>query len=144
MKGQQNWTKITGLAMHVLIGGILIITGSQKVTGSVPPEALVRYGLGEQAKLIGMGAIITALILVIPRTSSLGILLVSSFWGGAICIHLAHGEPWLFQAAMLILSWAGAYLRDPATFGSFSAHAHMTRDFTPGPERRGVVAEATK
>ena len=93
MKGQKNRTRITGLVMHVLIGGLLIITGSQKVIGSVPPKALVRYGLGEQAKLIAIGAILTALILVIPRTSSLGILLVSSFWGGAVCIHLAHGEP---------------------------------------------------
>jgi hypothetical protein len=144
MKGQKNRTRITGLVMHVLIGGLLIITGSQKVIGSVPPKALVRYGLGEQAKLIAIGAILTALILVIPRTSSLGILLVSSFWGGAVCIHLAHGEPWLFQAAMLILPWAGACVRNPATIGSFSAHPNMTWDLKPEPEQRGLIAEATE
>ena len=120
MKESKNWGKSAGLVLHVLIGGLLIFTGSQKILGSVPPEALVRYGLGEQARLIGAGALLTALLLLIPRTSSLGILLVSAFWGGAICIHMAHGEPYLFQAVALVLSWAGAYLRNPAARGNFS------------------------
>ena len=120
MKARKNWSKLAGLVLHVLIGGLLIFTGSQKILGSVPPEALVRYGLGEQARLIGAGALLTALLLLIPRTSSLGILLVSAFWGGAICIHMAHGEPYLFQAVALVLSWAGAYLRNPAARGNFS------------------------
>ena len=80
MKERKNWGKIAGLVLHILIGGLLILTGSQKVLGLVPPEALVRYGLGEQARLIGAGAILTALLLLIPRTASLGIMLASSFW----------------------------------------------------------------
>ena len=113
MKERKHWGKIAGLVLHLLIGGLLIFTGSQKFLGSAPPEALVKYGLGEQARLIGAGAILSALLLLIPRMSSLGILLVSSFWGGAICIHMAHDEPYLFQTVVLVLSWAGAYLRNP-------------------------------
>jgi hypothetical protein len=128
MKERKNWDKIAGLVLHILIGGLLIFTGSQKILGSVPPEALVKYGLGEQALLIGAGALATALLLLIPRTSSLGILLTSSFWGGAICIHMAHGEAYLFQAVLLVLSWAGAYLRNPATLSSFSGLPGMTRE----------------
>jgi hypothetical protein len=121
MKERQSGGKITGLVLHVLIGGMMIFTGSEKVLGSVPPEPLVKYGLAEQARLIGVGAVVTAVLLLIPRTSSLGILLTSSFWGGAICIHMAHGEPYLFQAVALVLSWVGAYLRYPATLSSFLA-----------------------
>ena len=128
MKLRKDWGKIAGLVLHVLVGGLLVFTGSQKVLGSVPPEALVRYGLGEQARLIGAGAILSALLLLIPRTSSLGILLASSFWGGAICIHMAHGEPYLIQAALLVLSWAGAYLRNSATLGSFSGPLGRMRE----------------
>jgi hypothetical protein len=120
MNKRNNWGKTAGLVLHILIGGLLIFTGSQKVLGSAPAEALVRYGLGDQARLIGAGAILTALFLLIPRTSSLGILLASAFWGGTICIHMAHGEPYLFQAVMLALSWTGAYLRNPATLSGFS------------------------
>ena len=120
MKGHNNWGKSAGLVVHILVGGLLIFTGSQKLLGPVPPEALVKYGLGDQARLIGAGALLTALLLLVPRTSSLGILLASSFWGGTICIHMAHGEPYVFQAVLLVLSWAGAYLRNPAARGNFS------------------------
>jgi hypothetical protein len=128
MNERKNWGKIAGLILHVLIGGLLIFTGSQKVLGAAPPEALVKFGLGEQARLIGAGAILTALLLLIPRTSSLGILLASAFWGGAICMHMAHGEPYIFQGVMLALSWAGAYLRNPATLSSFSGSPGRTRE----------------
>jgi len=119
MKERKNWAKIAGLVLHILIGALLIFTGSQKVLGSVPPEALVKYGLGEQARLIGAGAILTALLLLLRRTSSLGLLFTSAFWGGAICIHMAHGEHYLLQTVFLVLSWVGAYLRNPTTLASF-------------------------
>jgi hypothetical protein len=128
MKARKNWGKIAGLVLHILIGGLMIFTGSQKVLGLVPPEALAKYGLGEQVRLIGAGAILTALLLLIPRTSSLGILLTSAFWGGAICIHMAHGEPYLIQVVLLVLSWAGAYLRNPATYTSLWGPPAMTRE----------------
>ena len=128
MKERKNWRRTAGLVLHILIGGLMIFTGSQKVLVPVPPEALVRFGLGEQARLIGAGALITALLLLLPRTSSFGILLTSSFWGGAICIHMAHGEPYLVQSLFLVLSWAGAYLRNPATRSGFSRPAGVTRE----------------
>jgi hypothetical protein len=128
MRWRQNWVKVVGLVLHLLIGGLLIFTGSQKVFGSVPPEALAKFGLGEQARLIGAGAILTALLLLIPRTSSLGVLLASAFWGGAICIHMAHGDPYVFQAGTLVLTWAGACLRNPATLGSFWGPPRGTRE----------------
>jgi hypothetical protein len=134
MKGRKNWGKIAGLVLHLPIGGLLIFTGSQKVLGSVPPEGLVKFGLGEQARLIGAGALLTALLLLLPRTSSLGILLASSFGGDAICTHMAHGEPYVFQAVMPVLSWAGAYLRNPATLSSFSGAPGMTREVTAESE----------
>ena len=44
MKERKNWGKIAGLVLHVQVGGLLVFTGSQKLLGSVPPEALVSYG----------------------------------------------------------------------------------------------------
>jgi hypothetical protein len=126
MRRPTNWGRIAGLVLHILIGGLLLFTGSQKVLGLASQETLARLGLAEQMRLIGGGAILTALLLLIPRTSSLGVLAASAFWGGAICIHMAHGEPYLLQAALLILTWAGACLRNPATLG-FSAGLRRTR-----------------
>jgi hypothetical protein len=127
MNERTNWGNIAGLVLHLLVGGLLLVTGSQKVLASVPPEPLVKYGLGEQARLIGTGALLSALLLLMPRTAALGTWLTSAFWGGAICIHLAHGEPFLLQAALLVLSWAGVCLRNPATLGSLSGPAGSTR-----------------
>jgi hypothetical protein len=119
MNMAKNWGMIGGLVLHILVGGLLILTGLQKILRTAPPEALVRYGLTEQAGLIGVGALLTALLLLIPRTLSLGVLLASAFWGGAICIHLAHSEPYRLQAVLLVLTWAGGYLRNSAPAGSF-------------------------
>jgi hypothetical protein len=134
MKERSNWMNIAGLVLHVLIGGLMIFTAAQKILGLVPTEALAKFGLGEQMRLIGAGALLSALLLVMPRTSSLGILLTSAFWGGAICIHMAHHEPYVFQAVMLLLSWVGAYLRNPVTFSSFSRRARVTREFAEESE----------
>jgi hypothetical protein len=68
LKEPKNWGKMAGLVLHILIGGLMIFTGSQKVLGLIPPEALAKYGLGEQVRLIGAGAILTGLLLLIPRT----------------------------------------------------------------------------
>jgi hypothetical protein len=127
MKDRKNRGRTAGMFLHILIGGLMILTGSEKVLGLVPREALARYGLGEQVRLIGTGAIVAAFFLLIPRTSSLGTLLTSAFWGGAICIHMAHSEPYLFQVVMLVLLWVGAYLRNPATLSNFSALPERAR-----------------
>jgi hypothetical protein len=120
VKEPNYWGKIAGVILHTLVGGLLLFTGSEKILGWVPPEALAKYGLGEQVRLIGAGAVLTAVLLVIPRTSSLGVLLASAFWGGAICSHMARGESYLVQVVLLVMSWAGAYLRNPALLGNFS------------------------
>jgi hypothetical protein len=128
MKERKNWGKIVGLVLHISIGCLMIFTGSQKVLGLVPTEALAKYGLGEQMRIIGVGAILSAFLLLIPRTSALGLLLTSAFWGGAICIHMAHGEPYLFQAVMLALSWTGSHLRNRATLSGYSGPSEITRE----------------
>jgi hypothetical protein len=126
MKERNNWRNIAGLVLHILIGGLMIFTASEKILGIVPPAALAKYGLANQMMLIGSGALFAAVLLLIPHTSSLGVLLTSSFWGGAICIHMAHGEPYFVQAFLLLLSWAGAYLRSPSALDWFSVPATIT------------------
>jgi hypothetical protein len=121
MKMTWNWKTIAGLVLHVLIGGMMMLAGSAKLLGFFPPEALEKTGLGGQIGLIGAGELTTAILLLVPRTSSLGVLLASSFWGGAICLHMSHGEPFVLQSVLLLLNWVGAYLRIPGMFSSFCA-----------------------
>jgi hypothetical protein len=121
MKMTWNWRTIAGLVLHVLIGGMMIFAGSTKLLGFFPPEQLAKTGLGDQIKLIGAGELASAILLLVPRTASLGVLLTSGFWGGAICLHMSHGEPYALQSALLFLTWVGAYLRVPGMLSSFTA-----------------------
>lgn len=111
----------SGYLLHVMIGGLMIFAGSGKVFGFSPPEVVQKmsqFGLADQMQLIGWGEIIAAGLLLIPRTSTLGILMTSGFWGGVICIHMSHHLDYVFPSVLLALSWVGTYLRNPALFQS--------------------------
>ena len=116
-----KWLRIAGLVLHVLIAGIMILAGSTKILGLFPPEEVAKLGLSRWITVIGVGELATAILLVIPRTSSLGVLLASSFWGGAICLHMSRDTSFVPPAVLLLLTWVGAYLRQPAMFSSFTA-----------------------
>ena len=113
---------IGGIAVHVLVAGLMFFAGSGKFFGFAPAKitlSMAGYGLGGHIRLIGFGEMISAILLLMRPTLSLGTLLVSAFWGGAICIHLAHGESIMVPAAMLLLTWIGSSLRESRTFASF-------------------------
>ena len=75
---------------------------------------------GQRLEARRAGEIISAILLLIPRTTSLGILLTSAFWSGAICFHMTHGQPFTLPSVLLALSWIGAYLPEPLTLASFT------------------------
>ena len=116
--------RIAGLVLHALIGGLMIFAGSGKAFGFAPDQivrTLTEAGLGGRIALIGIGELVSGALLVVPRTLSVGVLLVSGFWGGAICLHMSEGTSYVFQSALLALTWAGAWLRCPALLASFRA-----------------------
>ena len=127
MKTNRNWQKIGGWVLHGLIAGMMILAGSAKVLGFFPPEEVAKLGLSLPIQVIGVGELASAILLLIPRTSSLGLLLTSGFWGGAICLHMSKGELFVLQSAFLLLTWVGAYLRVPGTFASFAVSSLTER-----------------
>ena len=60
-------------------------------------------------------------MLIVPWTASLGVLLASAFWGGAICTHMGLHASYMFQSVLLALIWVGAYLQLPEMFGQLLA-----------------------
>jgi hypothetical protein len=120
MSTSERVKQIVGWVLHVPVAGLMLFAGANKVFASPElVEQMQKFGLGDNARLIGSGEVVSALLLLVPRTSSLGLLLTSAFWGGAICTHMAHGESYLLQSGLLLLTWVGAYLRNPATLSSF-------------------------
>jgi hypothetical protein len=113
-----KWKRVAGLGIHALIAAIMILAGSAKVLGAFPAEQVQKLGLADWITVIGAGELATAVLLLITRTAPLGVLLASSFWGGAICIHMSTGEPIILQSDLLLLTWVGAGLRLPAMFST--------------------------
>jgi hypothetical protein len=77
VSNSRNWFKIAGLVLHVLIAALMIFASLGKLTGTAPAEVLEslrKAGLDGQLRLIGAGELITAIMLIVPWTASLGIL----------------------------------------------------------------------
>lgn len=116
---------VAGLVIHGLLGALLIASGVGKLVAPPAldhkdtPQLVKTSGVGENFPLIGVGEAATGLLLLLPWTASLGVLLTSGFWGGAILFHLADRSPYAFQSGLLLLTWLGALLRMPEMFSSF-------------------------
>ncbi len=69
----------------------------------------------DSARPIGIIVIVCAVLYAVPRTTTLGAILITGFLGGAICTHFRLGEtgspPQLVCLALGIVTWAGLYLR---------------------------------
>jgi hypothetical protein len=124
---------IAGWVILGLVATAMILAASLGIFSSPPQEIKESMpGIYEYSKLIALVQLVSALLMLIPLTSSLGILLVSAFWGGAICIHVAHKEAqFLIPAVLLALTWIGAYLRDPVVLASFWGGRKSENNSTP-------------
>jgi hypothetical protein len=127
MKANRNWQTIVGWVLHGLVGGSMFLAGSAKIFGLFPPDQVATMGLSVPIQVIGTGELVSAILLLVPRTASLGVLLTSGFWGGAISLHISKGEPFVLQSVFLLLTWVGAYLRVPGTFASFAVSSLTER-----------------
>lgn len=93
---------------------MLVFSGSMKL---IRPPSLaegfthlgwpVNYALG-----LGILELSCMILYVIPRTAVVGAILVTGYLGGAIATHVRIGEPFVMQAVLGVLVWAGLYLRD--------------------------------
>lgn len=113
MNPSNKWLKIAGIVLHVLIAAFVMFAGVSKVFGLMPEEVLAKLGqpLRDQLLLIGVGELISAVLLVLPWTSPLGTLVMSGFWGGVISFHLLGDKEIATGIVMLSLTWIAAFLR---------------------------------
>ena len=104
---------IIGLILSVLPCFALI--GSAVMKFVQPPELLEqlsKIGL-EQHLLIPLGVVelVSTILFLIPRTSFLGAILLTGYFGGAIFSHVRIVEPFTIPLALGIVIWVGYGLR---------------------------------
>ncbi len=114
--------KITAWILVGLMSALFMMSAAMKLMAGKDAEIAVnfiKWGLEGKLMLIGLGELIAAILFLIPRTSSLGVLLLSAHLGGSIATHMEHGEMYIPQAIMLLLVWVANYLRNPEMLASF-------------------------
>ena len=107
----RSGTIISGLVTLVLLGsGIAKISGAPRMVGD-----LVHAGIPQMAILpIAILELSCLVLYLIPRTTVLGTLLLTGYFGGAIVTHIIGREHFMPPLAIGLMIWIGAWLRIPA------------------------------
>ncbi|TAF63454.1 MAG: hypothetical protein EAZ55_13735 [Cytophagales bacterium] len=109
---------IIGWVLTIAVSLLLFATASAKFTGAAEPE-FVKYRL--EGYLIGIGIleVICTILFIIPMTSRIGVVLLSSYFGGAIVAHLTSNTIFILPLFVLFIIWTTAFVKDPDFFGKF-------------------------
>jgi hypothetical protein len=108
-----------GLAMSAIVVLAMLADGIMQLLGGDALRELMKetgwpYAL---APVLGGVSIFCALVYALPRTSTLGAILITGFFGGAIATHVRMGEfgsaPVVISLLVGLLAWAGLWFRDP-------------------------------
>ena len=111
-------SKFRNIAGWVLSALDLLLMGASaidKISASAHSlEMTASFGISvADYRLLGVLELGSALLFVIPRSMMVGLLLLSSYLGGAIATHLQHEQSMLFPAAIEALVWVTAVVRYP-------------------------------
>ncbi len=105
--------KISAWVISGLLTGLFLFSAFGKFT---QPEMMEGMKLGDWRIIIAIGEAVSALLFLVPRTSFYGTLLLSSYMGGAIILHMTGAQSIVMPSVVLVLVWVVALLRNPQYF----------------------------
>jgi hypothetical protein len=106
---------ILGWLLTIAPAGLLAFSGVMKLMGG---EDLAKgfehlgwpIGHARTLAIIELGCV---LVLLFPKTATLGAVLVTGYMGGAMATHLRIHEPVIVQCLVGVVVWLGLFLREP-------------------------------
>ena len=110
----------SGRALSALLILFLLFDGAIKLVPlEIVTQTSLQLGIPTQlARLLGVLTLAGTLLYAFPRTSVLGAILLTGYFGGAIYVHVRADSPLfshtLFGVYLGIIMWGGLWLRDPA------------------------------
>jgi hypothetical protein len=108
----------TARVMSILVIVFMLFDSVSKLFKPAPVvEGTVTLGYSEHHIVtIGVLGLISTVLYAIPRTSFLGAVLLTGYFGGAIATHVRIDSPLfshiLFPVYIAVLMWGGIWLRD--------------------------------
>ena len=106
--------QVIGTNLTLLIGVVLILAGVLKLfqLGDEDMiEGLKKAHLIQHLTLISIAAIASGILLLIPFTRTLGFLMATAYWGGAIVAHLTYNDSVVMPATFLGIMWVSEFYR---------------------------------
>jgi hypothetical protein len=103
--------KITAWVIAGLLTALFFYSSTGKLF--LHPEQMGQIHLANWRIIIAIGENTSALLFLFPKTNIYGILLLSSYMGGAIIIHMTGGLSIAMPSVVLILIWIVGFLRNP-------------------------------
>lgn len=107
-----TWVLTGALSAMYLLSAVMKLTQNEAAVAG-----FADWGPGYDIRLIGAGELVSAVLFLIPRTNSLGVLLLSAYMGGAIATHMQWEQPYLVPSIFLVLVWVAGWLRNPRILG---------------------------
>lgn len=103
-----GWVFVIMSAVFLIMGGTQKVIGTNQMVDNFTFMKLQDYRIW-----VGVLEILGAILLVIPKTSTYGAVLISTIMGGAVALHLSLMNGNGFQAAVIIsvVAWVGHCLR---------------------------------
>jgi len=123
----QRSRETAGLVL-IYLGALVLVASSITKFAHLPPvEAQLttaEFG-GQKILLVASLEILSAALFLVPKTRSIGILVISAFLGAAFAAHVETGEyaSGVAPAMLLCICWLGAWLRCPKVLWSLDRDA---------------------
>ena len=111
---EPKWMLWTGRVISILAAAMLLFGAAMLLSNSAQAvEGMTKYGYpASAARWIGVAALASALLYLIPQTAVLGAVLMTGYLGGAVATHVRAGEQFILPVIFGMVVWAGLVLRD--------------------------------
>lgn len=114
-------SKTTLWASRIMGGIVILFMLADSIGKFIKPEAVItgtlELGFAEHHLLVmGILGLLSILLYAFPRTTILGAVLLTGYWGGAIATHVRMDNPLfshiLFPVYLAVLAWGAIWLKD--------------------------------
>jgi len=99
------------ITLSLVMGAAFNLSGSEE---AVKGSADMGYPISVMP-IFGITMLLCAILYVIPRTSILGLVLISGWIGGAVATHIIHHDSIgkiIFPAVYAVIAWGAIWLRN--------------------------------
>ena len=103
-----------GRVINWLCVGFVLVDALMKVAlNHYHIEGTTQLGWSEDAvRPLGLILLGATILYLVPRSSVIGLILLTGYFGGAVATMARIGEPFYFPVVLCVLIWIGSFIRN--------------------------------